>query len=339
MKKRIITPKKQVAAIECKRRSGFIPPNNNFISIKKKNYDVVSDIKLEGAAPKEGVKFYYYQKQIKKRFSKYIVKTGQKFYPTESITEQLFTDIGKIFRIKMANSELVIFETETPQIKFASKYFLKRTLKLIQGKTLLKLHLDGDEELADKIIQEEKDKELFNITDIYKSIKEQFPNECKIIFSSFIKLLLFDALVGNNDRHLYNWGIIKNEVKEPIRYSFSPVYDTARGLFWNTIDNDLKKFQVDKKLEKYITQSQPKISYDGNKKENHFELIEKICQNREKFGLEDRLFSSFLKTSHLKKTFQMIRKKYSFLFCSTRVELIEKCLKIRFQKLSEICLK
>lgn len=53
-------------------------------------------------------------------------------------------------------------------------------------------------------------------------------------------MLVFDAIVGNNDRHFYNWGVIVDlKGMKPPR--FSPVYDTARGLFWNQSEEWIEK--------------------------------------------------------------------------------------------------
>jgi len=51
----------------------------------------------------------------------------------------------------------------------------------------------------------------------------------KTFLKEFVKMLLFDAIVGNNDRHFYNWGLLPTYVtkKKPI---FAPIYDTARGV-------------------------------------------------------------------------------------------------------------
>jgi hypothetical protein len=80
-------------------------------------------------------------------------------------------------------------------------------------------------------------------------------------------MLLFDALVGNNDRHFYNWGVIRSvELRqEPC---FSPIYDTARGLLWNEseekiVDLALSDARAKVYLQKYIKGSRPKIGWEG----------------------------------------------------------------------------
>lgn len=49
--------------------------------------------------------------------------------------------------------------------------------------------------------------------------------------------LFIIALVGNNDCHFHSWSIVRLIRQSSLPY-FSPVYDTARDLFWN--DNEEK---------------------------------------------------------------------------------------------------
>ena len=78
-----------------------------------------------------------------------------------------------------------------------------------------------------------------------------------------MELLVLDALIGNNDRHFYNWGIIR-DLENKVKPKFSPIYDTARGLYWNvhdiTIDTKMNNPKdLDKYIQKYCNDSSPKI--------------------------------------------------------------------------------
>jgi hypothetical protein len=55
-----------------------------------------------------------------------------------------------------------------------------------------------------------------------------------------MKMLFFDGLVGNNDRHMYNWGVVRDIYGKDIA-SISKIYDTARGLLWNMTEEQLDK--------------------------------------------------------------------------------------------------
>lgn len=84
-----------------------------------------------------------------------------------------------------------------------------------------------------------------------------------------VRLLLYDALVGNNDRHFYNWGIVRS-IKQSFQPYFSPVYDTARGLFWNDDDDKIIRCTSDRQhrinyIIKYCRKSRPKLGWEGEK--------------------------------------------------------------------------
>jgi serine/threonine protein kinase HipA of HipAB toxin-antitoxin module len=44
-----------------------------------------------------------------------------------------------------------------------------------------------------------------------------------MLFSGFIGIMIFDALVGETDRHEENWGILKYQDY----YQISPLYDNG----------------------------------------------------------------------------------------------------------------
>ena len=64
--------------------------------------------------------------------------------------------------------------------------------------------------------------EYYTISNIKKCLDELD----KKLFKDFIKIMIFDALVGEQDRHEENWGIIKTNNK----YRVSPLYDNGCSL-------------------------------------------------------------------------------------------------------------
>ncbi len=160
------------------------------------------------------------------------------------------------------------------------------------------------------------------------------------------KYFLFDALIGNNDRHFYNWGIIRDVQgkKKPV---FSPIYDTARGLFWNDHDDKLKeiyndKTRLDSFIRKYSDTSSPKIGWDGYKRLNHFELAEKLTTSSFVYNCETLINSCY--ESKISEVIRMIDKEFSQLLSNERRELIKSCLLYRHSCIRKIfnfapCLK
>ena len=112
--------------------------------------------------------------------------------------------------------------------------------------------------------------ESYSINMIYNSIKETG------LFNEFLKIPIFDALIGNSDRHHSNWGIIKN--KKSGALSLSPLYDNGSSLCCLIKDKDVESFLKDKMRFNSLIFSKSKsmIRWSGNKRIRHFELVEEI---------------------------------------------------------------
>jgi len=101
--------------------------------------------------------------------------------------------------------------------------------------------------------------------------------------AQLIQIIAFDAIVGNNDRHFYNWGFIGNVLnKANKRVSFAPAYDTARGLLWSFTEKKVQGMYSavqhgdDLRIISFISKSKPRFSIEGNSKANHFDLVESL---------------------------------------------------------------
>jgi hypothetical protein len=149
-------------------------------------------------------------------------------------------------------------------------------------------------------------------------------------------MILFDAVIGNNDRHYYNWGVIQSlDRGKPVR--FAPIYDTARGLLWNTEDENVVSLQQDKNhwrafKAKYLNNSKPKIGWDGSDDLNHFELLERIVQHH----LSKQDLKKFLNQENLQTAQNVIDSEFGNLFSPGRKELIKELLQERFNTLIAI---
>jgi len=274
--------------------------NKSGIKVTSKHIDIVkshSIVVLEGTvggdAPKDLIRLYNYgegRKNNPKTWKKYIAKIGHKWYPNESITEHYLTIVGKCFSINIANSKVIIAED---YVRYLSEHFHNEEQTLNHGANILSRFINEENnEWIDELDKNKVLKKEINIVDVLDAIKKTFPEEYSEIFNSFLHMLLFDALTGNNDRHYYNWGVISH-IKNEHRPYFSPIYDTARGLLWNENDKKVVSLQKEinnpnnKKLVKYVLQSVPKISVPDNIKCNHFELIE-FLENKKYFNDEHK---------------------------------------------------
>lgn len=106
----------------------------------------------------------------------------------------------------------------------------------------------------------------------------------------FYKIVIFDILIGNSDRHHSNWAILaKGTVyKTPedmfdifFNYNMCPLYDNGSSLCAYENNNNLEIFFKDKmKFEALVnTKSKSAIGWENERPIRHFELLKKIKDN------------------------------------------------------------
>ncbi len=305
---------------------------------KSGSYDWIRGVTLTGDAPKEFVRLYKYvkgtgiHKRNKCTWSSYIAKTGHKWYPNESITEYLFNALGSAFGLNMAESDIVIING---QLRFLSKYFLDREKEmLVHGAEIFAGYLE-DEQFVEDVEEKGFARDFFTLQFVETATTKMFPQQYEDVLHELVRLLLFDAFTGNNDRHYYNWGVIRDLRTNEIR--FSPVYDTARGLFWNDSDErliDHIKNGKDAYIRKYCKASRPKLGWEGVKSPNHFDMASLICENNFHITKEEaeRLFSDDM----LGKCLDIVENQFADLFIPERRTLIKDCLTYRYRKIKEV---
>lgn len=167
---------------------------------------------------------------------------------------------------------------------------------------------------------------------VCEAVATAFPQDVEPIMRGFVEMLTFDALIGHNDRHPYNWAIVV-----PLRKNraprFSPVYDTARALFWNKREPNLQQMLTDnRQLEMYIKRCEPPICWDEKLDVDYFGLISLIWRNYPQYrsGIE-----KFVLESPLTESLEIIDREFHVLMSETRREIIKRCLTRRHECLRE----
>lgn len=89
--------------------------------------------------------------------------------------------------------------------------------------------------MATAIIGEKKKNKAF-IENVYDVVKEsKVINNKEDVIKSFWDMFVIDALIGNTDRHLSNWGfLVKGD-----RVIFAPIYDCGSSLGATISDKDM----------------------------------------------------------------------------------------------------
>jgi hypothetical protein len=312
--------------------------NEHKIEILREEHYIVKEIGLSGDAPKQFIHAYFYTKdsKVKKGFSsswiKYISKTAAKWYPHEPLIEYMINRVGQELNLPMNEVKLVF---ANGQLRFLSKYFLNKDQKLIHGAEICGQHL-GDMNLADEIANNRKtSRELFTFEFISDAIKSVFPETAEILTSKFVEMIVFDAIVGNNDRHFYNWGVIHTIRKSKALPNFAPIYDSSRGLLWNHTDDRIVKDYINEssKFKNYLESACPRVSIEADKGINHFQLVSFIFDN---FASYRDTITNLITEDNEKKVLKMIDSEFQTFFVPDRLMITKLILKKRFEKLRDI---
>jgi hypothetical protein len=178
--------------------------------------------------------------------------------------------------------------------------------------------------------QQHMERDIFTFQVVEDAVITSFPDHADEIMHGFVRVLGFDAIVGNNDRHHFNWGVITQIAgKRPPR--FSPIFDSARGLFWNTDEERLRRQEgrFDEFLKVYTRKCYPMIGWDGLNSPNHFDVVQKIAQR----------FTSYRQTLHKlamldlpEKVDKLLETEFDGLFSSRRKKFIVACLRSRIEQ-------
>lgn len=308
--------------------------------LKEQNY-YVKDYKLDGDAPKQFIKAYFYEQDstVKKASSSswnsYIAKTAEKWYPHESVIEFMINRVGQVLGLHINEIKLV---RANNQIRFLSEYFLRKGEILVHGAEICGQHL-GDMMMAEEIANNRKTaRELFTFEFIKDSIRTVFPGSFEQLLCDLVKMIGFDALVGNNDRHFYNWGVIDTLKKTGQKPVFAPIYDSARALLWNYSDDNLVNLldihkKGHQKVVHYIENASPRISIEGNTKANHFELIDFIKRYNTEY---QQIINQLAGRENEQRVLATLKDEFYPFFTQERRELMTIILQARFEKIRSI---
>lgn len=114
------------------------------------------------------------------------------------------------------------------------------------------------------------------------NIKNRLDELDEKLFKDFIKIMIFDALVGEQDRHEENWGLTKCNGK----YSISPLYDNGCSLLreFKDLEYASKFYKGVRDFNAFIYKSKTYIyKENSNKRYKHFELIKYLNNNYSEF--------------------------------------------------------
>lgn len=324
-----------------KQDSGFI--NRKIIPILKNRHYHIIHIPLDGDAPKQYIKAYFYCSGCPRihypgKWRGYFAKYGGKSYPHESVVEYCINRIGEYLGLNMNKTRLVI---ANEQIRFLSEDFIKKGKKLIHGIEVIAEYIE-DRQIVDEINQDRRDRRKYLTFELIEmAIQHVYPINADELLRELIKLITYDAIVGNNDRHYYNWGFIGDIYKNTGgQVKFAPIYDTARALLWNKKEETVRRMfeqhqrgaNIDQ-MEAYINRPRPRISLGDNPESNHFELIEGLASYKEEYK---NTVNQLINKQVEQEVLQKFDNELAGYFSTERASLMRVILEKRFHKLRSL---
>lgn len=179
---------------------------------------------------------------------------------SEACSEKIAYEIAKILGFECAKIDLAY--DNTGRIGVLNYYFSNR---------FTAPHTDIVAYLNKELSERKNYYTVSNIKIVLDDIDEE-------LFKGFIRIMIFDALIGEQDRHEENWGIIEKQGKSYI----SPLYDNGDSLLreFRNLGNAQKYYEGIKDFDSYVRRSKTLIYKENNKeKYKHFELVQYLYDN------------------------------------------------------------
>ncbi len=277
----------------------------------------------------------------------YIAKAPHHVSARECVTEEIISAVGRALPLRLAESQVVLLRGERSgdrDIRFLSRYFLKRSEEqLVHGAELVAAFLQADPEEVERTFGKggKAEQTLYTVEALLDVLQDACRHgEFDAVRDGFGRMLAFDAIVGAKDRHAMNWGVVRNVLKSaPLR--FSPLFDTARALFWDHSDSKFRT--IDQRndregyIERYAEKSRPLIGCAGatrTRQVNHFEVIAVTMKSHSKEfrGSIPVVIRSFDPDA----TARMLYRDFGRMVSNVRLEYIDELLRFRHRRLLEI---
>jgi hypothetical protein len=253
--------------------------------------------------------------------------------------------LGTQLPVKLAKGRLARLRTPSgtvPDVRFLSRYFLRDGEQLLHGVELAAQCLDVTPEDLAAAVARDAEWNFYTVDTIDEMLRQVSGADetmLNALRSGFARMMAFDALVGANDRHPQNWGLIQRALdrRQPLR--FAPLFDTARGLFWNNADDKLaandRRTHREQFIRQYAEKSRPLIGTNAKARPNHFEVIEYMMSvdHGRRYGRDLRAVIRAFHPQHARK---LLHERFQRVVSRLRLEFVFDLLCHRHETLSLI---
>ena len=303
-----------------------------------------SRIKVQGLVGGSRPRLVLTHKTTKKKyiFKSYLHKT------TEVISECLASYIGKILGINI----------QQVSIRRLSKG-LANAVKNLSGKmpddwvpvgTLASNIFPKSQEIKYGATIVGTPNSKLTLAQIEEKVRQKYyaPDD---LLQDFARMVIFDAIIGNMDRHHENWGVVETETfrqqiingsrQDKTQRHFTPLYDHGSSLIFELDENKIDHYldnQTKFKEEYILGKKYSFILNEEGLKENIFKIIKNNINNRTAWG---KRFIKAIKEINkncnyieiAKKVIQMPSSSNEIDFSDKRKELILRSIILRLEEL------
>jgi hypothetical protein len=182
----------------------------------------------------------------------------------EHVSEKIAYEIGELLNISVAKYDFATFNNNEGSIS----YNFKDKESNIEYFEIVKFIMDEYPNYDFNTMKNENNGKDYSF-ELCLEILENLNGENLI--EDYIRMILFDALIGNSDRHHSNWGLYNKKDK----YYFAPLYDHSPSLGFNLTDKKIKQFYKDKRYQNSVLSSNSKslLKLNDRNIRRHFDIV------------------------------------------------------------------
>lgn len=172
----------------------------------------------------DGSYYLFKETWTRSRQNRYFDEVKHQFW-SEIIAAFIAKEMGLIVPdtfIGINNSSKISFK-----VGVLNKWFLSKKDSFAKGSEILTSHIED---------YSEKEHNLDSAI--------QFTSHIENSLNYWMKLMFFDALIGNTDRHHENWGVIN-------RSQLSPLYDNGISLGWRIEENEFSSDVIERQMRRF----------------------------------------------------------------------------------------
>lgn len=178
--------------------------------------------------------------------TRWLRKSHRPLRPTEPVIESLALALADALNMPAAEGHACDWDDKgAPARGSLIRFFLEPREELHHGFELIQGRQDTRYEAADK-----KAKNFGQTLDRARAVLSQFDDTPpRALMDPFVRMLVFDAWIGNGDRHAMNWGVVRHPDRAT---KLAPMYDPAGCLGVELLDAQMHaRLDAEAKLLKY----------------------------------------------------------------------------------------